>query len=152
MDTVVAVDVTQLFVTYAVMDREHKILQLNRIDMPAETTRNSIPALYELAEFVYPKLAKKGDVYIMEQPSSHLQNVSSSMMSRRILQSMVYTMLNFGEPDYPKVQLITATVEASVYIVPCVMISIQSIAGIPTEEHGPVKALSFEDGVRADRL
>lgn len=98
-----ALDITPMFVTYAVMDREYNLLKLRRIELPLDTIKVVIPTLHEAAEWLYPKLANLGDIYVMEQPSQNMQQVTAGKMTRHILQGMIHTMLNFGEPDHPKV-------------------------------------------------
>ncbi|OQR68727.1 transcription elongation factor [Tropilaelaps mercedesae] len=90
--------------TCAVMDRTHHLLKLGLFDSRLrENTRLSIPLLYEVARDIYPKIIHDDAIFVMEQYTLNLMPKGQYRMAGHLLQSMIYTMLNFGEPDQPKV-------------------------------------------------
>lgn len=87
------------------MDRHRTLHEVQQyIAEEKNLSRPSIPALYTVATQIYSKLAQQADIYIFDQPYTNLQNMSGSKMAKQLLESMLFTMLNFCEPDQPKVR------------------------------------------------
>ncbi|XP_022665110.1 uncharacterized protein LOC111252042 [Varroa destructor] len=104
LNRIAAVDVCLPYVTYAVMDRHRTLHEVQQYIVEEKNlSRPSIPALYTVATEIYSKLAQQADIYIFDQPYTNLQNMSGSKMAKQLLESMLFTMLNFCEPDQPKV-------------------------------------------------
>ncbi|XP_003739127.1 uncharacterized protein LOC100902482 [Galendromus occidentalis] len=111
---VASVDVDAFFGTYVTMDLDAKVIGWGSFVHSDESDRKTKIGLYEIytkAVTIYEKLPS-ADIFLMESKS---ERPNAASVSEKELQTMLYTMLSFGEPDQPKVAQIAGLAFSNYY-------------------------------------